>query len=131
MSDESKKLLSLHQLGFKHFPSKIQHNYLPLMDNHFSLLRESAKNVLEIGVQTERSVKMWKEYFPNAIIYGIDIDSKCKDFEEDRIKIIIGDQSDINILNKLPDDIDVIIDDGSHIENLTIKSYNKIFKLFI
>tara|TARA_B100001964_G_scaffold181674_1_gene200940 strand:- start:1159 stop:1977 length:819 start_codon:yes stop_codon:yes gene_type:complete len=119
---------SLDDIGLQYLPSKIQHNYLPLMDFHFSPLRESAKKILEIGVQTDRSVKMFEDYFPNATIYGLDIDSKCKQYEVDRVKIIIGDQTDINILSQLPDDIDVIIDDGSHIENDVIASLNYLFK---
>ena len=119
---------SLDKIGLRWRPSKILHNYLEVMDHHFTPIREKVKKVLEIGVQTKSSVKMWEEYFPNAIIYGLDIDPKCKKFEEGRIKIIIGDQSDEEILKELPNDFDVIIDDGSHIEHHVIKSLNYLFK---
>jgi hypothetical protein len=119
---------SLDKIGLNWKPSKIQHNYLEAMDHQFTPIREKAKKVLEIGVQTTSSVKMWEEYFPNAIIYGLDIDPMCKKFEEGRIKIVIGDQSDEKILSQLPDDLDVIIDDGSHIEDHVIKSLNYLYK---
>ena len=107
----------LDSIGLKNTPSKIQHNYLTLMDFHFTPRRNSASKILEIGVQTDRSVKMWEDYFPNAEIYGLDIDPKCKQYEKNRVKIVIGDQNNINDLSKLPNDFDVIIDDGSHQEN--------------
>ena len=40
--------------------------------------------------------KTWKEYFSNAQIYGLDIDSGCKKHEEDRVNIVIGSQIDEN-----------------------------------
>ena len=119
---------SLKEIGLKWRPSKIQHSYLGFMDFHFSQLRTTAKKVLEIGVQTNRSVKMWEEYFPNAEIYGLDIDEKCKQYEEGRVKIVIGDQSDENVLKTLPNDFDVIIDDGSHIESHVIKTLNYLYQ---
>ena len=119
---------SLHEIGMEYRPSKVQHNYLPLMDFHFSPIRQSVKKILEIGVQTDRSVKMWEEYFPNAEIYGFDIDENCKQYEAGRVKIIIGDQSDTEHLSSLPDDFDIIIDDGSHVEEHVLKSLDYLFQ---
>ena len=78
-------------------------------------------------MQTESSVKMWEEYFPNATIYGFDIDQKCTKFENGRVKIIIGDQNKLEDLKKIPGDLDVIIDDGSHVEEHVIKTFNYLF----
>jgi hypothetical protein len=36
--------------------------------------------------------RKWKNYFINATILGIDIDSKCKKFEEDKAILIIEKQ---------------------------------------
>ena len=119
---------SLDNICLKNVPSKIQHNYLSLMDFHFAPKRNSATKVLEIGVQTDRSVKMWEEYFPNAEIYGLDIDNKCKQYEKNRVKIIIGDQNDEEVLSELPNDFDIIIDDGSHVETHVISSLNYLYK---
>ena len=118
----------LDKLSDEYLPSKSQHNYLEPMHLHLNSYREKALKVLEIGVQTDKSVKMWKEYFPNAIIYGLDIDPKCKKFEEERIEIIIGDQNNVKCLEKIPSDIDVIIDDGSHVESHVITSLNYLYK---
>jgi FkbM family methyltransferase len=71
---------------------------------------------------------MWEEYFPNAEIYGFDIDENCKQYEEGRVKIIIGDQSNTDHLSSLPDDFDIIIDDGSHVEEHVLKSLDYLFQ---
>ncbi len=48
---------------------------------------------------------------------GIDIDSRCKQYEEDQIEIFIGSQSDRNFWREFKKQIkkvDVFIDDGGH-----------------
>ena len=70
---------------------------------------------------------MWEEYFINSNVYGIDItDQYIKDLiAENKYNIIIGDASSENILKHLNDLIfDVIIDDGSHLINDQINSFN-------
>lgn len=101
--------------------------YLDVYHKHFENKRFEVKTFVEIGILNGSSLRMWKEYFPNATIYGIDIDPRCKSFEEDRIKIFIGDQNDENFLeeikNKIPN-IDILLDDGSHITHHQIKTFN-------
>jgi hypothetical protein len=74
---------------------------------------------------------MWKDYFGDkAVIFGIDIDPRCKQFEEENIKIFIGSQSDRNFLRdikKTIPKIDVLIDDGGHTMNQQIVSYEELF----
>jgi len=92
-------------------------NYGPIYDRHFADFRDQSINILEIGVLKGGSMRLWEKYFPNANIYGIDIDEECKQYESDRTKIFIGDQGDVSFLRnvkaKIPR-IDIIIDDGSH-----------------
>ena len=86
--------------------------------------------MLEIGVQTQKSVRMWEEFFPNAVVHGLDIDPKCKQFESGRVKIHIGDQSDKNFLQSVTNiagGFDLIIDDGSHIPQHQIASFEHLF----
>jgi len=49
---------------------------------------------------------MWKNYFgENCKIYGIDIDPRCKEFEEENIEIFIGSQSDRKFLREVREKI--------------------------
>lgn len=121
----------LEELGRKYKPTKRLHNYLPYYWMHFRDIRHQVKKVCEIGLQNDFSIKMWEEFFPNATIYGIDIDPNCKKFEGDRRQVFIGDQSDKTFLNNFVDEIggglDIVIDDGSHIVQHQLDSFEILF----
>jgi cephalosporin hydroxylase len=77
---------------------------------------------------------MWKDYFPGAEIYGIDTKPECKDHEAERIKIFIGNQSDKKFLKSLApqlESLNVVIDDGSHIPNDQIASFEVLFPILL
>jgi hypothetical protein len=63
------------------------------------------------------SLRMWKEFFPNAMIFGCDIDPKTL-ITEDRIQTFEVNQLDKesfrNKLQSLNKTFDIIIDDGLH-----------------
>lgn len=120
----------LYNLSLKYSPTKRRHDYLKRYNFHFYPIREKIKKVLEIGVDRGESLSMWKEYFPNAEIHGLDINKECMKFNEDRIKIHIGDQSDQTFLDKFGEEnkfFDIIIDDGSHIHDHIIKSFTSLY----
>jgi hypothetical protein len=114
---------------YKTDKSSESHNYTKFYDLHFNDIREKNLKVLEIGIQNGFSLKMWKEYFFNSKIFGIDL-TDLKHLEEDRIKIFVGNQSDKNFLTNINNEcegFDIIIDDGSH-KSLDIK--NSFYHLF-
>lgn len=131
--------MSLKDLAIKYGTDKIDSNhtynnisYIDIYDKYMKDRRNTVKKFLEIGVRDGQSVKMWKDYFPNAIIYGIDIDPSCKKYEDDRIKIMIGDQNDDSFLKKIKKEvgeIDILLDDGSHINDHQIKTFNYLYPL--
>jgi hypothetical protein len=64
------------------------------------------------------SLRVWKDYFPNATIYGADIDKDVL-FEEPRIKTYYVDQLDPESIGEMWSevgikDFDFMIDDGLH-----------------
>ena len=92
----------------------------------FKDLRLKKLNFLEIGVSTGLSLEMWSEYFPNSNIFGVDIEKIDYTPSNEKIKVIIGDATD-SITFKTLEDIDIIIDDGSHIFTDQIFSYAILF----
>ena len=126
--------MNLHELGIKHGTDKTDkyhsfrgNSYLDIYEKYFSSIKDERLNILEIGSYGGNSLRLWKEYFSNASIYGIDIDPNCKNLEEERVKIFIGSQDDNSFLQGVVDEcgtFDIIIDDGSHINDLTLASYN-------
>ena len=120
----------LYQLSLKYRPTKRRHDYLKWYNFHFYPMRERVKKILEIGVDRGESLLMWKEYFPNAEIHGLDIQKECMKFNKGRIKIHICDQSDQIFLKEFGEKnnfFDIIIDDGSHIHDHIIKSFTSLY----
>ena len=107
----------------------IEHDYAKIYDQFFTEFRYNPVNLLEIGVLHGNSLNLWYKYFPSANIYGIDIREDCKEFENDRIKIFIGNQSDKDFLINTFQNIvfDIIIDDGSHKATDQIPSFEVLF----
>ncbi|HUU87504.1 MAG TPA: class I SAM-dependent methyltransferase, partial [Candidatus Glassbacteria bacterium] len=69
-----------------------------------------------IGVFNGASMKIWRDYFVNSQIFGIDYVDKSE-YDAERIKTIIADQANREQLTKVFQDLpemDIIIDDGGH-----------------
>lgn len=132
---------TLQEIGFKYRTDKSGSNYgthifngrslLNTYENYFNPIRYERLNILELGILDGGSLKTWEEFFPNSNIVGLDISPDKKKFETDRTKIYIGSQDDENVISKIkqdyPSGFDIILDDASHINELTIKSYNLLF----
>lgn len=107
-------------------------HYFEIYERYFNKFRNEKISLLEIGVGQGGSLQMWKEYFgENISIVGLDISSHCKNYEESQIKIEIGSQYDSNVLDDLIikyKNFDIIIDDGSHVNDHMIFSFNHLFK---
>jgi len=106
-------------------------HYFEVYERHFSRFRGTAVTVVEIGVYKGGSLQMWKNYFgPQAKIYGIDINPRCKAYEEEQIEVVIGRQEDRNFLQSFAESvpqIDIVIDDGGHTMQQQITSYEALF----
>jgi hypothetical protein len=87
--------------------------------------------ILEIGVSFGGSLQMWRAYFGRqATIYGVDVDPRCQQFEERKVKIFIGDQQDRMFLRSIADTIgpiDVLIDDGGHTMEQQITTFQELY----
>jgi len=122
---------SLDEIGKKHGTDKSSeiHDYCRKYEKYLPFKRNHPITILEIGVLGGQSLKMWEEYYPNAIIYGIEIDSGAVKYEGGMIKIKIGSQTDENFLETIKHlgPFDLIIDDGSHINSDIIFSYEHLF----
>lgn len=95
----------------------------------FGDIRNDIKLIFEIGVNRGGSVRGWKEYFPNAIVVGMDINGGCY-FEDDRIKIEICDATNVKSLSDIIEKYgspDIVIDDGSHFSSHIKESFNYLY----
>lgn len=112
----------------------IYHGYTDIYYEYLKDKTTKYKNILEIGVREGWSHMMWYEFFPDSMIYGIDNfleinPSKKEEIENDRIKILIADQTDEEKINEFLKNIelDMIIDDGSHMSWHQQQSFRFLF----
>ncbi len=127
----------LHEIGKKHGTNKCGplhsfhgESYLHVYERYFGSIRQEPLNILELGVDKGASLRMWKEYFPRAQVFGVDINPVSKAHEEERIRISILSQDDKAGLEELASSaggFDIVVDDASHINQLTIASFQILF----
>ncbi len=109
------------------------HTYADFYSKLFLHCRHNVRRVFECGLGTNNpnipstmgvfgkpgaSLRMWRDYFPNANVYGADIDKEVL-FQEERIKTYFIDQLNPAIINEFWNhvgvaDFDLMIDDGLH-----------------
>jgi len=111
-----------------------RHNYTTIYDALLGNSRDKPLRIFELGLGSNNlefafnmgadgvpgaSLRGWKELFPNARIFGADIDRGAL-FQEDRIQTSYCDQLDKIAIRQMwsqpgfSDEMDVIIDDGLH-----------------
>lgn len=95
-------------------------SYLDYYDSLFYNSKNDPINLLEIGIQNGGSLETWASYFQNARnIIGCDIDENCRvlSYNDPRIKLIVSDVNSpysYQEINRTCNELDIIIDDGSH-----------------
>jgi hypothetical protein len=106
-------------------------HYFEVYERHLERYRGTDVHVVEIGVYQGGSLQMWKSYFGDrARIHGVDVHPDCRRFEEERVRVLIGDQGDRDFLRRLARElprIDVLIDDGGHAMQQQIATFEELF----
>lgn len=119
--------MTLDELGLKHKTDKssMTHCYLDNYEKYFSEWRDKEFVFLELGVAAGNSIRMWREYFSKAKVYGIDNNPNCV-----MDGVFIGSQVDTVFLDKVLSEIgipNIIIDDASHYAPNTINTFKYLF----
>lgn len=133
----------LCRLAYKYGTGKcpmIRHNYTPYYYQYLKGKKDSIKKILEMGIgtssfiksanktfdsrwikkyQTGASLRMWRDFFPKAKIFGADISPDAM-FKDEGIETFLCDETkekDIKaLIEKTGSDIDLFIDDASHVK---------------
>jgi len=142
---ELSRMKTLDQIGIEHQTDKASqfsrtwakpHDYLRRLERFFEPLRDKPIKLLEIGIGSGESAATWLEYFahPETRVFGVDIVSNSNTWNtpgsmlHPRYTFTQGDQSSKGFWAKFiathGGDWDVIIDDGSHIGEHIITSFN-------
>lgn len=105
------------------------HGYHRFYEDYLNQFRDKEINMLEIGIHYGSSLELWKRFLPKAFIYGLDINVQ---FSDERTQIFRGDQSNVNDLEKVIQELGskqlhFINDDGSHIPEHQVLTFDKFF----
>jgi len=112
---------------------KAEHpHYLQKYEEHFRALLDSDVRLLELGIYRGGSLLLWRDYFQKGLIVGLDLQPVKIEDPSGRIRTYQGMQQDTQLLDRIghenaPDGFDVIIDDCSHIGELTRISFWHLF----
>jgi hypothetical protein len=107
------------------------HYFTEVYEYFFYPIKYEAYKICEIGIAEGASLKMFRDYFPKAVIYGIDI-VDCSGLNSDTIKTFVADQANRKQLKSFIDtygyDFDIILDDGGHTMEQQQVSFGYLFK---
>jgi len=123
------------------------HTYTEVYHTLFKDRMDQTLTVFEMGLGTNNtnilsnmgpngrpgaSLRAWRDYFRQSLIYGADIDRDVL-FAEDRIQTVYCDQLNPEVIRTMWDslpDMDIIIDDGLHTFEANVTLFeNSIHKL--
>lgn len=126
---------SLDQLAIRHQADKSSryHNFAAKYDRLLADRRSTCRSLLEIGVGHGQSLRMWADYFPEALIHGADIEPSFRTCEaySPRIRFHVLDQGNAAQLQALAGfaPFDLVVDDGNHWWREQIVSFQALFPL--
>lgn len=137
----------LCEIAFRHRADKcpqLRHHYTPYYYELLKDKQQSIKKVLEFGIgypalmrripqyKKGASLYMWREFFPNAQIYGADIKPETL-FQEERISTYLCDErkkEDVEqLIATIGGDIDLVVDDASHFNHDQIFLFQTLMPL--
>lgn len=132
----------------KYGSDKFLSHYTDCYHAVFKNIRPNIKSVLEIGVGSLQNVpssamgftqnhphytpggslRAWRDYFPNANIFGVDIAEDCR-ITEDRIQTMIFSSTDSYQchVNLGSTQYDIVIDDGLHVAEAQLVTLFNMF----
>ena len=122
----------------RHTDKNTTHSYLELYERLLARMQTTATNVLEVGIgdfgaKNGGSLKLWRDYFTNAKIYGLDIIGRERVLDEllndPRIVLYTNTNAyDAGFVDRTFKDhrFDFMLDDGPH----TLESMLKFIELY-
>ena len=121
------------QLRLEDYDSdKVANRYLEHYDPILAPWVSQPIALLELGIHTGGSLRLWRDYFPLGTIVGVDIKLREELRPADRIHMFEGSQADPRFLSRVanemaPAGFDIVIDDASHIAESTSIAFWHLF----
>lgn len=125
------KIEHTHQEGFTD-KGEPYHTYIEFYESYFSPFKENV-SLCEIGVNHGGSLELWKRYFTNYNLVGVDLAANPIEGKpyvnslttDKNIKLLFGKSSqDKDVADQIKDHtFDFLIDDGSHEMSIQLDTF--------
>jgi hypothetical protein len=115
------------------YPTDKSQRYLDNYEIYFRSLADHPIKLLELGVRQGGSLLMWRDYFARGVIAGLDAEAVTVPDDSGRVRVFQGLQQDKKVLSRIaqevaPSGFDIIIDDASHIAELSRITFWHLFE---
>ena len=128
-------LLEIYNITQNQSDKERIHSYISnFYNNKFNFFKNKKIKILEIGILQGHSIKLWEKYFPNAEIFGVDIQNIIEHSFSERVKIIFDNAYSKDFIKKIQENFgkfDIIIDDGPHTletQQFFLQNYQSLLK---
>jgi hypothetical protein len=141
--DSTESTTDLCRLGVKHPTDKSPYNESDSLHKHpytavynllFSYMRYNPIVLGEIGILDNMSMKCWREYFPNATLYGYEYsEMRLEKALSDKLPNAVYSKMDVKDVESIQEGLqstmfDIIIEDSTHEFNDQIRFANIAYK---
>lgn len=125
------KIMTLPELvKAKKYKAMKPPHYLDVYEQYWARMRYGKIKLMEVGIAEGGSLKLWRDYFPNGEIYGMDGKrSTVKGFGK-RITTFYANQNSVGAMSKIASaagPFDVVIDDGAHTGRMSLNTFLAFF----
>lgn len=124
--------MDLDTLALKYNTDKSSdgHWYTRFYEQIFGPMRMRVESVLELGVADGASLRMWADWFPNARIFGLDMNPVEGEFGPRVVNVTVDQADEQRLLDLFTNEkLEIIIDDASHDQEKTLNSLKYLFPL--
>ena len=103
---------------------KVGHGYLPTYMSIIASLGIKPR-ILEVGIANGDGLRMFRTLSPHCDLWGVDINTGAT--WPEGVHKVITSQDSMDLVNAIPDDFDLIVDDASHHNYLTTTTLKNLW----
>jgi SAM-dependent methyltransferase len=124
---------TIHDIASRYDTDKAaSRGYLDDFEEVFAPIRGRPTAILELGVLTGGSLRLWTDYFAAGPVVGLDRAPPRLDDPSGRIRVYRGSQDDLQLLDRIaaeqaPDGFDIVVDDCAHIGEVARTTFWHLF----